>query len=58
MTTYTLIDLIELTFMTIHALNEKEALENARKNGYKGMFYSIEVKEHKVNRWNINRSFV
>jgi len=58
MTTYILTDLIELTHMTIHALNEKDALENARKNGYKGLFYSIEVKEHKVNRWNINRSFV
>jgi len=58
MNNFILTDLINLMSVTIPAQNPTHALNIARGKGYTGMFYSIEVQEHKVNRWNINNNWV
>ncbi len=58
MQTYKIINLITLHSCKVPAMSKDAALAVAREHGFTAMFYSIEVVEHKHNRWNVNRGYV
>lgn len=54
MNTYTFTDLLTLVTVSIEAVNQASAIQQAKARGI-GCFYSLELNRHNVNRWNINR---
>ncbi len=58
MNTYKIINLVTLHSCKVPAMSKDAALAVAREHGFTAMFYSVEIVEHRYNRWNSNRGYV